>query len=337
MRLKLKNFLNTIESFIRTDATVARVYQFPDRDITIAGTDDVATVQSDATQAISDAAAAASAASTADGKAVTAQADIDAHEALTNNPHSVTKTQVGLGSVDNTADTAKPVSTAQQAALDTKQDKSTPEFKTTDYTIEVGDSDLLSNSSSAIVFTVPTNTAQPIAIGHEIQLTRYGSGTLTIAAQDGTVTVNNAGSLTIDTRYTGGVLKKIAANEWIFYNGAPALTWTSFTPTITGWTSTTEIYGAYIIEGKRCTLHLRIVTTASQGAGTTATITNLPAIPKSSDPLPAVVINNATAAIGRLDLAAGSSTGTFYATGAAGAWTANTPRYVFFSGVYEIQ
>lgn len=58
MRLKLKNFLNTIESFIRTDATVARVYQFPDRDITIAGTDDVATVQSDATQAISDAAAA---------------------------------------------------------------------------------------------------------------------------------------------------------------------------------------------------------------------------------------------------------------------------------------
>lgn len=29
---------------------------------------------------------------------------------------------VGLGSVDNTADTAKPVSTAQQAALDAKQD-----------------------------------------------------------------------------------------------------------------------------------------------------------------------------------------------------------------------
>lgn len=33
----------------------------------------------------------------------------------------VTKSMVGLGNVDNTADTAKPVSTAQQAALDVKQ------------------------------------------------------------------------------------------------------------------------------------------------------------------------------------------------------------------------
>lgn len=33
----------------------------------------------------------------------------------------LTKTQVGLGNVDNTADTAKPVSTAQQTALDLKQ------------------------------------------------------------------------------------------------------------------------------------------------------------------------------------------------------------------------
>src|SRR5688500_18421841 len=30
------------------------------------------------------------------------------HTLLVNNPHSVTKTQIGLGSVDNTADTAKP-------------------------------------------------------------------------------------------------------------------------------------------------------------------------------------------------------------------------------------
>ena len=34
------------------------------------------------------------------------------------NPHAVTKTQVGLGNVDNTADKDKPVSTAQQAAID---------------------------------------------------------------------------------------------------------------------------------------------------------------------------------------------------------------------------
>jgi hypothetical protein len=46
-----------------------------------------------------------------------------AHATDTANPHSVTKSQVGLGSVDNTADTAKPVSTAQQTALDLKSDK----------------------------------------------------------------------------------------------------------------------------------------------------------------------------------------------------------------------
>jgi hypothetical protein len=43
------------------------------------------------------------------------------HLADTNNPHSVTKTQVGLGNVDNTADMGKPVSTAQAAAIATKQ------------------------------------------------------------------------------------------------------------------------------------------------------------------------------------------------------------------------
>lgn len=44
------------------------------------------------------------------------QALVDAHANLTNNPHSVTATQVGLGNVDNTSDLNKPVSTAQAAA-----------------------------------------------------------------------------------------------------------------------------------------------------------------------------------------------------------------------------
>lgn len=47
----------------------------------------------------------------------------DAHRGLKNNPHTVTKAQVGLGNADNTSDAGKPVSTAQQAALDLKVDK----------------------------------------------------------------------------------------------------------------------------------------------------------------------------------------------------------------------
>lgn len=66
----------------------------------------------------------------AEGDIDTLQSDLDAaesslsgHIAATNNPHSVTAAQVGLGNVDNTSDANKPVSTAQQSALDGKQIK----------------------------------------------------------------------------------------------------------------------------------------------------------------------------------------------------------------------
>lgn len=49
-----------------------------------------------------------------------ANTNIQSHISNTSNPHSVTKTQVGLGNVDNTSDTNKPVSTAQQTALNLK-------------------------------------------------------------------------------------------------------------------------------------------------------------------------------------------------------------------------
>lgn len=59
----------------------------------------------------------------ADSSALSSKADstdLTTHTANTGNPHSVTKSQVGLGNVDNTSDAAKPVSTAQQAALNLK-------------------------------------------------------------------------------------------------------------------------------------------------------------------------------------------------------------------------
>ena len=48
--------------------------------------------------------------------------DLIQHPAKTNNPHNVTKAQVGLGNVDNTSDADKPISTAAQTALNTKFD-----------------------------------------------------------------------------------------------------------------------------------------------------------------------------------------------------------------------
>lgn len=48
--------------------------------------------------------------------------NIQTHISSTENPHSVTKTQVGLGSVDNTSDADKPISTLTQTALNGKSD-----------------------------------------------------------------------------------------------------------------------------------------------------------------------------------------------------------------------
>lgn len=63
----------------------------------------------------------AGSAATAQSAAIaTAAAALASHAALANNPHAVTKAQVGLGSVDNTADASKPISTATQSALDGK-------------------------------------------------------------------------------------------------------------------------------------------------------------------------------------------------------------------------
>ena len=57
------------------------------------------------------------------------------HITNTNNPHSVTKTQIGLGNVDNTSDMNKPISTAAQIALNNKVDKETGKgLSTNDFT-----------------------------------------------------------------------------------------------------------------------------------------------------------------------------------------------------------
>ena len=60
--------------------------------------------------------------------ATTAQTNLTAHTSRVDNPHSVTKAQVGLGNVDNTSDAAKPVSVAAQTALDLKAPLGSPAF-----------------------------------------------------------------------------------------------------------------------------------------------------------------------------------------------------------------
>jgi len=49
--------------------------------------------------------------------------NIQTHISARNDPHNVTKSQVGLGSCNNTSDANKPVSTATQTAIDGKENK----------------------------------------------------------------------------------------------------------------------------------------------------------------------------------------------------------------------
>jgi len=52
----------------------------------------------------------------------TTNSNLSFHTSDTSNPHSVTKSQVGLSNVDNTSDINKPISAATQTALNLKQD-----------------------------------------------------------------------------------------------------------------------------------------------------------------------------------------------------------------------
>lgn len=65
---------------------------------------------------------------TSDLAAKAAAATLTAHTGDTNNPHGVTKAQVGLGNCENTSDANKPVSTAQQTALNLKANLASPTF-----------------------------------------------------------------------------------------------------------------------------------------------------------------------------------------------------------------
>lgn len=98
----------------------------------------------------------------------------DDHIANKSNPHSVTKSQVGLGNVNNTSDADKPVSTAQAAAIaDAKKagtdaqanltshinNKSNPHAVTK---VQVGLGNV-TNESKATMFTNPAFTGTPTA------------------------------------------------------------------------------------------------------------------------------------------------------------------------------
>ena len=69
--------------------------------------------------------------------------------------------------------------------------------------------------SSPRTITIPTNSSAAFPTGTEIEILRYGSGAVSIAAASG-VTIRCAETThTIAKQYGGVSLKKLAANEWL--------------------------------------------------------------------------------------------------------------------------
>ena len=99
--------------------------------------------------------------------------------------------------------------------------KSTPYYvdRTADWTLALTDVNAdqwFNNGASALVCTIPLNATVAFAVGDTIPFIRLASGTATIDAAT-SVTLNgvSGGSCTIQTRYQGALLKKIATDSWV--------------------------------------------------------------------------------------------------------------------------
>lgn len=111
---------------------------------------------------------------------------------------ALVKGDVGLGLVDNTADSAKPVSTATQTALDLKADKSLSQRTisgTTDTPV-LGDAGtrMRTSNAAAVAITVPPASSVAYPSGTVLEWCQGAAGQITLGPGSG-VTLNNPGGL----------------------------------------------------------------------------------------------------------------------------------------------
>jgi hypothetical protein len=89
---------------------------------------------------------------------------------------------------------------------------------TTNTTVQAGDvgNILEVNSTTSKTVTIPKNASLALAVGSEIVIRRIGIGAVTIAPEDGTVTLDApGGGLAIQHQYGVVVVSKRATNEWV--------------------------------------------------------------------------------------------------------------------------
>lgn len=143
----------------------------------------------------------------------------DAGDLITVAVSGLTKSSVGLANVDNTSDVNKPVSTAQQTALDTKDNAVyAKRTVTAAYTLVLADGInivLHSTAATAVTITVPTNATVAFPDETRIPWRQYGAGTITFAGAAGVTVNGKGGALRSSAQFAAGVLTKVGTNLWV--------------------------------------------------------------------------------------------------------------------------
>lgn len=144
----------------------------------------------------------------------------------TGNPHSVSASDVSLGNVTNTSDANKPVSTAQQTALDLKGDKhATFNAQTgTTYTAVLTDDDKMvtMNNAGANTLTIPANASVAYPVGTKLNFMQLGAGATTIAITTDTLSVNATLTLVLDGQYAVATALKLTSTSWVLFGNLVA-------------------------------------------------------------------------------------------------------------------
>ena len=149
------------------------------------------------------------------GELQTLSGNISDHVADKDNPHEVTKTQVGLGNVDNTSDADKPVSTATQTALDGKVSKTTTvngHALDTDITILKSDVGL-GNVDNTSDLDKPVSTAQQAAIDELGRNTSSALNNLRSTVESVETSLNDSSEASASAiNELAGILKNLTIN-----------------------------------------------------------------------------------------------------------------------------
>lgn len=145
-------------------------------------------------------------------------AALTAHVENTLNPHAVTKAQIGLGAVNNTADIDKPVSTATQAAIVAALEHLTEDARTgTSETLTLAnDGQLVTmNNASENTLTIPPDSSVAFPLGAQIAVAQVGMGQTTLVAGDGVTILSLDNVLSFAGQGATAAIVKRGTDTWL--------------------------------------------------------------------------------------------------------------------------